>query len=597
MRTFFHFLIAIVCGLSLAELSAAERSSPGGLYTVEAETFDGGGGFVEQGPNAAYGSAENFVIGFSDQGSYSFGHGFIPILADFTADKEPPVITCPGNIEVGNDPGQCGAVVSFSVTATDNRPNVITSCDFVSGSFFPIGTTHVTCTATDAAGNTASCTFDVAVNDIEAPFINCPADIVVQNDPGVCGAVVTYAIPVGADNCPAATTQLTSGLGSGAAFPVGTTTETYTVTDAAGNVADCSFTITVDDTELPTAICQNVTVQLDANGQGSLTTTAIDNGSSDNCGIASLSLDVTSFDCSDVGPNPVTLTVTDDNGNVSTCVATVTVEDNVAPVAICQNITVQLDQTGAASISTADIDNGSSDNCGIATLSLDVTTFDCSDVGSNPVILSVMDNNGNVSTCAATVMVEDNVVPVAVCKSISVTLSPAGTVTITGADIDNGSSDACGIASLVATPNSFTSADIGANAVTLTVTDNHGNTSDCQATVTVAIRSTTLVYSGDGSGQYSDPVILRAVLTDTLSGAPIPGKLIAFTLGNQSISATTDAIGVAATTLTLDQPPSELVFSYTIIANFAGIRSQPNRSGRGLRARFTPETAFQVAGF
>ena len=57
-----------------------------------------------------------------------------------------------------------------------------------------------------------------------------------------------------------------------------------------------------------------------------------------------------SFDCSHVGANEITLTVTDNNGNVSTDIATVTVEDKVDPVAIAQDLTVELDASGAGSI-------------------------------------------------------------------------------------------------------------------------------------------------------------------------------------------------------------------------------------------------------
>ena len=74
----------------------------------------------------------------------------------------------------------------------------------------------------------------------------------------------------------------------------------------------------------------------------SISTDDIDNGSSDACGIASLSLSQTDFDCSHVGTNQVILTVTDVNGNQSTATATVTVEDDVAPVASAQNITIDL---------------------------------------------------------------------------------------------------------------------------------------------------------------------------------------------------------------------------------------------------------------
>ena len=77
----------------------------------------------------------------------------------------------------------------------------------------------------------------------------------------------------------------------------------------------------------------------------------------------------------DVGGNTVTLTVTDNNGNISNCTATVTVEDNVDPIAICQDITVSLDASGNASITAADVDNGSNDACGIASLSVSPNAF------------------------------------------------------------------------------------------------------------------------------------------------------------------------------------------------------------------------------
>ncbi|MBK9513826.1 MAG: hypothetical protein IPO05_09425 [Flavobacteriales bacterium] len=123
---------------------------------------------------------------------------------------------------------------------------------------------------------------------------------------------------------------------------------TLTVTDINGNVSTCNATVTVVDNIAPAAFCQNVTVTLNASGNASVTAAQVNNGSNDGCGIASISLDQTSFDCSQVGANTVTLTVTDTNGNVSTCTATVTVVDNIAPTALCQNVTVNLDANGNA---------------------------------------------------------------------------------------------------------------------------------------------------------------------------------------------------------------------------------------------------------
>jgi hypothetical protein len=85
----------------------------------------------------------------------------------------------------------------------------------------------------------------------ELPEITCPADITVNNETGQCGAVVTYTAPVGTDNCPNPVTTQIAGLASGSLFPVGTTTNTFEVTDSQGNTATCSFTVTVNDTEAP----------------------------------------------------------------------------------------------------------------------------------------------------------------------------------------------------------------------------------------------------------------------------------------------------------------------------------------------------------
>jgi hypothetical protein len=245
--------------------------------------------------------------------------------------------------------------------------------------------------------------------------------------------------------------------------------------------------VTVVDAILPNAICQDVTVQLDADGNGSTTAQAVDNGSNDACGIGSLALSQTQFTCADIGTVEVTLIVTDTNGNVSTCTATVTVEDNVNPEALCQPTTVQLDANGVANIIVDDIDNGSNDACGIANRTLDITNFTCADVGSPVTVeLSVTDNNGNVSTCQTTVTVEDNVAPEALCQPATVQLDANGDASITIIDIDNGSNDACGIASRTLDITDFTCADVGSPVtVELTVTDNNGNVSTCEALVTV----------------------------------------------------------------------------------------------------------------
>jgi hypothetical protein len=87
-------------------------------------------------------------------------------------DTTRPVITCPANVTVFNDPGICGAAVNYTATATDNCPGVLVTYLPASGTVFPVGTSTVTATATDAAGNTSSCSFTVTVIDNEPPVID-----------------------------------------------------------------------------------------------------------------------------------------------------------------------------------------------------------------------------------------------------------------------------------------------------------------------------------------------------------------------------------------------------------------------------------------
>jgi HYR domain len=86
-------------------------------------------------------------------------------------DNTPPSITCPANIVVSAIPGTCAAPVTFTVGATDNCsiPSVV--INHASGSSFPVGTTTVNATATDAAGNSSNCSFTVTVTDITPPVI------------------------------------------------------------------------------------------------------------------------------------------------------------------------------------------------------------------------------------------------------------------------------------------------------------------------------------------------------------------------------------------------------------------------------------------
>ncbi len=370
--------------------------------------------------------------------------------------------------------------------STDACGIATTSIDITDFTCADLGPNNVTLTVTDVNGNTSTCIAAVTVEDDIPPTIACPADITVNNDAGMCGAIVNFPVAAGFDNCSVTVSQ-TGGLASGSAFPVGVSTVEFTATDGSGNTEVCSFTITVVDNEAPTMVCQNITIQLDEFGNASIIAADVDGGSIDNCGIASLSVSPSTFDCSDVGDNPVVLTVTDIHGNSNTCTAIVTVEDVTPPLAVCQNITVELDPvTGTITITGADLDGGSTDACGIDTYTLDIDTFDCSNVGENTVVLTVTDVNGNISTCTAIVTVEDNTNPELVCQDFTLELGADGTATLDPNDVIASNTDNCGIGTIAVDITEFSCADIGAPiTVQVFASDVNGNLSTCTAVVTV----------------------------------------------------------------------------------------------------------------
>jgi hypothetical protein len=130
--------------------------------------------------------------------------------------------------------------------------------------------------------------------------------------------------------------------------------------------------------------------------------------------------------------------VTDGSWNAASCTTTVTVTDNIKPSVLCENITINLDDTGNAIITPDDINNGSSDNCGIATMTLDRNDFSCDDMGGTyTVTLTVTDVNGNESTCEATVTVNELSVPL-VRVNIRASNAPNGQVKFTATSVNGG---------------------------------------------------------------------------------------------------------------------------------------------------------------
>jgi hypothetical protein len=202
-----------------------------------------------------------------------------------------------------------------------------------------------------------------------------------------------------------------------------------------------------NDKQAPTVRAAGFAITL-VNGQATIQAEDVDGDSYDDCGKVSLALDKSSFTCANVGLNPVTLTVTDQNGNVArqtvdilvqgdgTCTTDPCANDKQAPVIVGAGFAINL-VNGQATIQPEDVDGGSYDNCGDVSLALDKSSFTCANIGLNPVTLIVTDKHGNVArqtfdilvrgdgTCTTPALAADqlNVYPNPVVNSVRLRIS------------------------------------------------------------------------------------------------------------------------------------------------------------------------------
>lgn len=203
------------------------------------------------------GAVLTFRLVVSD-GTQSSGPDFVTITV---TDGTPPVLSLPASPVVAEATGPSDAAVPFTVTATDNfDPNPTVSCNPAPGSVFPLGATMVSCSATDAAGNSANAAFTVKVVDTTPPtFPTPPADVTVEAT-SPSGAVVTYSLPAATDLVdPSPTVECAPP--SGNVFPLGTTTVGCTALDFSGNLSPPAlFEVNVVDTTPPVLTVADLTL-------------------------------------------------------------------------------------------------------------------------------------------------------------------------------------------------------------------------------------------------------------------------------------------------------------------------------------------------
>ncbi|GAA4315764.1 hypothetical protein GCM10023115_26410 [Pontixanthobacter gangjinensis] len=388
-------------------------------------------------------------------------------------------------------------------------------------------------TVEDGNGCTASAEVTILEEDNTPPTLTTKGATVILDADGNGSITAADVIESASDACGIdnSLTTVSQTSFTCADINVDGVTVDVTVYDSNGNDTTEQAVVTVVDNTAPALTTKGATVILDADGNGSITAADVIASENDACGIDATLTTVsqTSFTCSDINADGVTVDVTvyDNNGNDTTEQAVVTVVDNTDPALTTKVATVILDADGNGSITAADVIESASDACGIdnSLTTVSQTSFTCVDINVDGVIVdvTVYDNNGNDTTEQAVVTVVDNTAPALTTKGGTVNLDADGNGSITAADVIESASDACGINNTLTTVSqtSFTCSDINADGVTVDVTvyDNNGNPTTKQAVITVQDNIAPVIATPVAITQANDSALCGAIISITPPGA------------------------------------------------------------------------------
>lgn len=400
------------------------------------------------------------------------GHGHTttdPVVIS-VVDNVPP------SLEAGQDvtleaTSPAGASYQIAPVVNDNCCNVAVSIT-PQLTLYPIGQTVVTVKATDCSGNEATDSVKITVVDTTPPVLSGLNDQTLEAT-SVDGVQATFSVTATdiADPAPV----VACSPASGSMFPLGATTVTCTATDAGGNPATGSFTITVTDTTPPVL---TVPPDVTAEATGSLTPVPI--GVAQGTDIFPVTISNDAQAAYPVGITLVHWTAKDANGNISTGIQKVTIVDTTAPVVTPPpNLTVEA--TGPLTPVNIGMATAT-DLVGVVSLTNDApASFP---LGTTTITWTARDAAGNIGTVKQTVTVVDSTPPQLkglanqILEAISANGAPA-TFSVTATDIvDSAPVVACSAAS----GSTF---QLGVTTVNCTATDASGNSSAGSFTITV----------------------------------------------------------------------------------------------------------------
>ncbi|MEH0156541.1 T9SS type A sorting domain-containing protein [Limibacter armeniacum] len=437
---------------------------------------------------------------------YIGGEGMIYEVDNFKPYNQVPELNCEattinlsedGTVEI--DASQLNLNIFDDLKVMDTK---------LSKTFFDcndIGTHQIEVVTTDVLGLSSSCICTVTIQDNTSPtIIEVPSDQDLDRSSTDSLATFSFVRPLASDNCSIAEYRIE--VDNNAILiedgdevilkcSVGNTSVSFSAKDQVGNTTVESFVVSVAN-QAPVAICKDITIPLNENGVALVTAEMVDGGSSDDLGVESMEVDIEQFDCTQLGEQAVTLTVSDAAGLKTSCQAKVTIVDNAGPTFDHLPEDVVLPRTvGVEKVAYMFSLPETNDNCSISNMEVfsdngteltieEGTVKGYFSVGVTKIVTKAFDNTGNKSESDVFITVENNE-PTVVCQSQTVFLNESGEATVTAEMVDGGSKDDVGIVSMEVSKGVFSCDDLGTNIVVLSVTDTDGAEAKCETIISV----------------------------------------------------------------------------------------------------------------
>ena len=427
-------------------------------------------------------------------------------------DTIPPSITAPAAV-TAEATGARTAVSLGTAAATDavDTSPTITNNAPVSG--FPLGSTTVTWTATDDAGNSATAMQTVTVRDTTPPRLTAPASVAAE----ATGSLTTVSLGTAAATDAVDTSPTITNNAPTTGFPLGRTTVTWTATDDVGNSATATQNITIQDTT-PPRLTAPASVAIEATG--TLTTVILGQASaSDLFGPVTVVNDApSSFP---LGRTTVTWTATDSGGNAATVAQIVTVRDTTAP-SITPPAAVTAEATGqhtSVSLGTA-FASDTVDSSPAVTNNAPASGFP---LGRTTVIWTATDDSGNHVTATQTVAIADTTAPRITAPDDAVIEATAQLSPLSAAQYGTAAAVDIADPAPAVTHDAPSQFPLGQTTITWTATDSAGNSINAEQTVTVQDTTPPTLFVQSDIVRHTLPVkpvpLLGTYATDTVDSS------------------------------------------------------------------------------